>query len=173
MLARFLAYGDWVAPFMCFVEHDTPLVNDIPFDEVVQTLQMYKLSLMRFSHESEVLEPHRYMFLDERPIMGAIRGVPFVRTCQWSQRPHVARTDFYREILDTYFTLEDVTMIEDVIHGKVWSGKRMTRQQMEYQWERWRLALYHPLEGTIQRSDHTDGRAGEAKYGMTNKGRRV
>jgi hypothetical protein len=173
MLGRIMAYGEWLAPYMCFVEHDTPLVNDISFPEVINTIETYALSLMRFSHESEVLEPHRYMFLDQSPLVGGEDTVPFVRTLQWSQRPHVARTEFYREILDTYFTLDDITMIEDVIHGKVFSGKRMTGHQMAFQWERWRLGLYHPLEGTIQRSTHTDGRAGEAMYGMTNKGRTV
>jgi hypothetical protein len=172
MLARFLAYGDWVAPWMCFVEHDTPLVGEIPFDQVLVAMRAFALSVMRFSHEAEVLEPHRYMVLDDVPLVSPSANVPFVRTVQWSQRPHVARTDFYREILDTYFSLDDITMIEDVIHGKVWPGKRMTDEQRAYQWERWRIALYHP-PGDIKRSTHTDGRAGEAKYQMTNRGRVV
>jgi hypothetical protein len=89
-----------------------------------------------------------------------VEGQPLLRTAQWSQRPHLASTEFYRNVLSRYFGTEARTMIEDVMHGVVDHAWRTDREQG---WERFRLWLYAP-PGDVKRSTHLDGRAGESKF---------
>lgn len=135
-------------PLILFMEHDTPLVTDEPIDweEIVARLLDESFNLVRFSHEAAVLPEHEYLM---EPRMG-----DFIPTRQWSQRPHVARTDFYRMMLPL---IPDTarTMIEDALYTYV----------VNAQWNAYRLAIYAP-PGNIKRSLHLDGRAGAEKFEM-------
>ena len=77
----------------------------------------------------------------------------FMRTVQWSQRPHLARTDQYRLWIDKFFPVTSNTMIEDRLHGIVANAD----------WEEFKVAIYAP-KGSIQRSTHLDGRGVDSKY---------
>jgi hypothetical protein len=147
-------------PFILYVEHDTPLQGDIPFGRLLMEMHEYDLNLIRFSHESHILAVHHHLIPDLTP-----HGYEekWVKTLQWSQRPHIARRSFYRHILDDCFDPTARSMIEDVMHG-VTEHDALNGDQ-EVAWEKWRLAVYHP-EGNIQRSGHLDGRSGDPKYPM-------
>ena len=91
-----------------------------------------------------------------------VAGLPMVRTVQWSQRPHMASTGFYRQIIADHFDNQRNPMfIEDRMHSIV---ETAWRKHGEAGWTRYRLWMYHP-EGNVQRSTHLDGRAGEEKAG--------
>lgn len=145
-------------PLVLFVEHDTPLVVDEPIDwpAIVAALSADELDVVRFHHEAHVLDVHRYLMLDDQPRM--VGGCPVLRTTQWSQRPHVARTDFYRRILEDYFPVSCRTMIEDHFYSVC----------QRYPWRFNRLALYAPA-GQMKRSLHSDGRAGAEKFEMVTR----
>lgn len=148
-------------PTIMFVEHDTPLVGDIEFDPCIDAILTGNANVIRFHHEASVLEPHRHLMLDEVP--QNVNGAPLLRTAQWSQRPHLASTEFYRSMLHEYFGSEARTMIEDLIHGVVvnyWREGGITG------WRRFKLWMYAP-DGDMKRSTHTDARAGVPKYPMT------
>jgi hypothetical protein len=147
------------SPFVLFVEHDTPLQGDIPFDDILTQMHYSDLNLMRFSHESRILDVHHHLIRDLKPWGDS---APFVPTLQWSQRPHVARRSFYRHILEACFSSEARSMIEDVMHGIT---EHDAFQDMEAAWEKWRLGVYHP-SGNIQRSNHLDGRKDDPKFPM-------
>jgi hypothetical protein len=136
-------------PLVLFVEHDTPLIGDIPFGQLGDAVKAENL-IIRLHHEAAVHPEH--VHLNAGPLRTAA-GVPIQPTVQWSQRPHLAQTDKYRHLIATYFTPESRTFIEDKMHGVAHYDR----------WEDWRLALYHP-EGDIKRSTHTDGRAGASKF---------
>jgi hypothetical protein len=136
-------------PLVLFVEHDTPLIGDIPFGQLGDAVKQENL-IIRLHHEAAVHPEHKH--LNAGPLRSAA-GVPIQPTVQWSQRPHLAQTDKYRHLIATYFTPESRTFIEDKMHGVAHYDP----------WEKWRLALYHP-EGDIKRSTHTDGRAGASKF---------
>lgn len=144
-------------PFILFMEHDTPLVGEIDFDACLKMMRVNHLNSLRFMHETEVLEPHRHLFYGE--------GDGWLGTIQWSQRPHLARTNWYRQIMDTYFGEKARTMIEDVMHGVVQHGTYTARKQVRDAWKTWRMAVYAP-EGDMKRSTHLDGRGDDPKYGM-------
>ena len=152
MLRRVLDEID--TEFVLFVEHDTPLVNEINLDHVIRMMQADSINLMRFHHEVAILDAHAHLMVDLHPASG------YRRTMQWSQRPHVARTGWYRDITDRFFAPEARTMIEDVMFGVV-EHDWITRG--EAGWRDWRLAIYEP-QGNIQRSTHTDGREGDPKF---------
>lgn len=146
-----------------FVEHDTPLVTDEPIDMdgLTKVLLGGSLDLIRLHHEAGIHPEHRHMMLDAEPY--EVDGVPLLRTAQWSQRPHLATTTFYRRILDDQFTPGAKAFIEDKMHSIAFEAYK---NRGKAGWQDFRLAIYAPEEN-IKRSYHTDGRAGEAKYDDT------
>lgn len=153
-------------PLVLFVEHDTPLVDHVPFDDLAAVVRSGFANLVRLHHETRVLDEHQHLMLDRTPRtlghMAVDEPVPLLRTVQWSQRPHLAATGFYRSLIGTYFGTESRTMIEDVMHGVVqdaWNRHGVAG------WEQFRLVMYAP-PGSIQRSTHLDGRGDDPKFPM-------
>lgn len=150
-----LALEDVRTEFVLFVEHDTPLVTDEPIDwpAIFGALDAREVDVMRLHFEAVIPEPHWPLMIDRTPV--TVAGCPVIRTTQWSQRPHLARSDFYRQILAEWFKPEARTMIEDVMHGRA----------QEFP-ERHRLAIYAPGDN-LKRSLNLDGRGDDPKYEMT------
>lgn len=132
-----------------YVEHDTPLVTDEPIDWefLVNTLLKGDVFGIRLHFEARIPQEHEYLMLPEH-------DKPFLKaTRQWSQRPHIVRTNFYRGIMQLFSDNADC-FIEDFIHGKCSEGD----------WNDWRLFIYAPDEKNIKRSLNLDGRAGGEKF---------
>ena len=142
--------------YILFCEHDTPLGGDINFSGLVDVLGDWRdLNLIRLHHEATILDCHRHLMIYPQV---RISEYTFVRTVQWSQRPHLARADFYRNILRSWFRSGCRTMIEDLMHGRVrvqWEGAK--------EWKDYGLAIFAP-PGNMQRSWHYDARGDEPKY---------
>lgn len=139
-----------------FLEHDTPLVVGEPIDvpTALAAMSTNALDVLRFHHEASILAVHDHLMLDHEPT--SLFGLPVQRTIQWSQRPHLATTAYYRRILRENFGPESRTMIEDVLHG-VCQSQSSARN---------RLAIYTPPGTSIKRSYHLDGRGSETKFQM-------
>ncbi len=144
-------------PTVLFVEHDCPLVGDIPFDALVALVASGEANIVRLLHEANILDPHRYLMLDDWPRI--LNGVPLVATVQWSQRPHVASTAYYRHLIRRYFGHGSRTMVEDVMHGV------LQRSLQEGGWGMERVFIYAP-DGDMKRSTTSDGRGSEPKFDM-------
>ena len=149
-------------PTILYVEHDAPLTPDMDYDwdGIFNLIESGKFNIIRFHFESRIPEEHKYMMLDKS--VDVVDGVPLIRTAQWSQRPHVASSEYYRFILNTYFTPESRTMIEDKMHGIVVEDFNKAGR---VGWNNHKIAIYAPGEN-IKRSYHLDGRGNEAKYEM-------
>jgi hypothetical protein len=138
-------------PIILFVEQDTPLHNDIPFAELVEPITSGYINVLRFHFEAQVHPEHEHLMLDHSPI--TILGQPFLRTRQWSQRPHLASTQYYRDIAAKYWD-DQPRFIEHIMYGRVVDGN----------FDEHRLHIYAPA-GTLVRSKHLDGRrAGADEY---------
>lgn len=135
-------------PTILYVEQDTPLTPDweIPLEKLAARIISGESNLIRFHFESLIPEPHKYLMIGEPKD-------DLQATQQWSQRPHLASTDFYRRVMGDYFSKDSCTFIEDRMHGICQTNP----------WDQFKLHIYHP-EGNIKRSYHLDGRAGAAKY---------
>ena len=144
-----------------FSEHDTPLVGDCPWAGMVDVIASGEARVIRLSSEASILEPWRHLYLDETPV--DVAGVPLLRTVQWSSRPHLADTEWYRQILHADFGDESRTFTEDVLHRVVQSAHK---RQGEDGWREWRIWTYAPA-GDLKRSEHTDGRDGASKGRLT------
>lgn len=139
-------------PLILFVEHDCPLVGEIDFASCTKALASEEADMIRFHHEAHIPKEHMYLMPDNgHPYW--LSGARLTRTIQWSQRPHLARTDYYRRILRDFFKPDEKHMIEDRMHGIVQSQS----------WEHHRLWIYSP-EGDIKRSTHLDSRGSEPKW---------
>lgn len=142
-------------PLILFCEHDTSPVGDIPFERLCDfVLHHNAINYLRFNIFDRILDEHQYLMLDHVPIQ--VDGVRFVRTIQYSQRPHIAKTDWYREILFDYFRPHQKTMIEDVMHGIV------EEKYKSIKFDSFGLAIYTP-EGSQLRSYHSDARGSDEK----------
>lgn len=141
-------------PFILFVEHDTPLVTDEPIAwSGAYTLLTTEVDVVRFHFEAHIHPEHEHLMLDHETQTHG--GFPYRRTMQWSQRPHLAGSNYYRRILRDHFPLDSCTMIEDQMHSVA---------QVEP--ENHHIVIYHPETGNIKRSLHTDGRGSDPKYEM-------
>jgi len=136
-------------PAVLFVEHDTPLIGDIPFDDLSDCLGMF--DVIRLHHEASIHPEHAH--LNHGPLV-TVGDLSFQPTVQWSQRPHLATVAAYWRIMER-FSESSRTMIEDLIHS--------TAQTEGWEWMR--TAIFHPVGG-IKRSTHLDGREGASKYEM-------
>ncbi len=152
-------------PAILFVEHDAPICPDVEFgyswDELVSAIVTGDANVIRFHHEKEILEGSRPLLLGD---VEKVNGVPMVKTSEWSQRPHLAGTRFYKEMLDKYFSPDATGMIEDKIYGNVLTE---CRDNGIYGWYLWRLWIFHPEGDNIKRSYHLNGRDFESKYDDT------
>lgn len=159
MTREALNYVD--TPIILFVEHDAPLTPDRDFDWRGLCISILKgeANLIRFHHEALILPEHESLMMSE---VIHVCGVPMRKTMQWSQRPHLASTAFYRRFIEAYFHPESKTMIEDVMHGIVHTD---CMRDGLMGWNNWRLWIYTP-EGDIKRSYHLDGRQDDPKYEM-------
>jgi hypothetical protein len=147
-------------PLVLFVEHDTPLVTDclIDFPALTAAALSGEADCIRFHHEALVLPDHEHLMLDSEP--RDVHGAPLLRTVQWSQRPHLASTGFYRRLLAQHFDGTRRAMIEDAVHGPVHDA---WREFGLAGWDRYRLWMYAP-GGNIKRSYHLDGRGEDQKW---------
>ena len=147
-------------PLIFFCEHDMWPEGEIDFAGLARALQSHdEIKVIRLFRDAEMHPSHREMLLEDT--RSDVDGVPLVRTTQWSQNPHIAKTAFYREIIPRYFGHESRTMIEDVLHGAVVNAGRDG-------WPYWGLWLYapEPFGGNIRRCGFVDGRQDDPKFPM-------
>jgi len=137
---------------MLYVEGDTPLTPDLPIDweKCLNMLEYDKANTIRFHFEASIPKEHDYLML------GLEDG--FMKTIQWSQRPHLTRVKYYRDVVLPASKYR--TFIEDLYHGKVQDDYN---SYGEDGWNIHKLWIYHP-ENNIKRSYHLDGREGGRKY---------
>lgn len=147
-------------PLLLFMEGDTPLTPDVSIDWAgcAEAILSGELHLIRFLHESRVLPEHEHLALGGHV---SAAGVPYIRTAQWSQRPHLADTAWYRDLIDRYFSESSRCFVEDVMHSIVVNTWHALGQAGL---DRYKMGIYADPEPTLQRSYHLDGRAGGDKY---------
>lgn len=133
-------------PLILWSEQDTPLHDEIPFDKLSEVVLTGYANVIRFHHEASILPDHQHLMLDQEPI--DILGQPFLRTRQWSGRPHLASTKYYRDIVAKYFD-DQPRFIEHIMYGLVAEGGD--------NYDEHRLHIYAP-SGTLVRHKHIDGR---------------
>ena len=143
-------------PFVMFVEQDCPITPDreIPFERFYAKIRSGESNLVRLMHEAYILEPHKHLMLDTDPIDD------FTRTVQFSARPNIASSDYYRWFLDEFFSRDSRTYIEDNLYGVIenaWLQKGLSG------WNDHKIVIYTP-EGDMKRSYHIDGREGDSKW---------
>lgn len=142
---------------LLFIEHDTPICGDIPWNGMIKAIRDGGANMIRLHQDVEIHPDHEAILLDRHPYH--FDGLPMRRSSAWWQRPHLASTRFYRDVIDGYFPAHSRTMIEDRMYGPVWSACQ------DGHWDDWKIWVYTP-EGNIQRSRHLDGRDGAPKFEM-------
>lgn len=164
-------------PLLLYVEADTPLVTEpqagqtdnphfppIDWEEIECAINSGMSNVVRLHHEAAIPDPHQHLMHGLEIHERWFPRVDFMRTSQWSQRPHVASVAYYRRILESHFSQDSRCFIEDRMYGIVENSYRLDGIAG---WNQHRLHIYMPHQGSIKRSYTTDGRAGEPKYDDT------
>jgi hypothetical protein len=140
---------------LLYVEGDAPLTPDVDIDwqKCFDLIAHDKANTIRFHHESVIPEAHNHLMFGMDDI--------FMRTSQWSQRPHLSKVSYYREVILP--PLEDKVFIEDTTHGRIQDDISPYNNFSKEGWNKHKLWIYHP-EGNIKRSYHLDGREGGRKF---------
>ena len=140
---------------MLYVEGDAPLTPDVEIDwkKCLDMIELGNANTIRFHHESEIPDSHQHL------MMGLENG--FMKTAQWSQRPHLSTVKYYKDVVLPFSN--ERTFIEDNFHGKVQDDIFPYNTFSQEGWNTHKLWIYHP-EGQIKRSYHLDGRQGTRKY---------
>lgn len=133
-------------PLLLWSEQDTPLHNDIPFAGLEPIVLTGYANTIRFHFEATIPEAHTHLMLDQSPI--DILGQPFIRTRQWSGRPHLSSVKYYKEMAGKYFD-DQPRFIEHILYGIIAEGGD--------NYDEHRLHIYAPSK-TLVRSKHLDGR---------------
>lgn len=141
-------------PLMLYVEGDAPLTPDriIDWQRCIDFIERGDANTIRFHFEAHIPDDHKHLMIGE-PIDNL-----FLRTVQWSQRPHLSTVAYYRDIVLP--TCDEHLFIEDTFHSVVQNDYFNDGM---FGWYKHRLVIYHP-EGDIKRSYTTDGRAGTRKF---------
>ena len=139
-------------PLLLYVESDAPLITDkkIEFNKIEDFILSGEANTVRLHHENVIPVEHNHLMI------GEIKG--FTKTIQWSQRPHISSVIYYRDVV--LANMPEKSFIEDYFHAQVQNDYYEYRQ---VGWYKHRLWIYTPENG-IQRSYHTDGRAGQLKF---------
>lgn len=145
MLGRAMEYVK--TPLIAYVEHDWSLSPNIEWEKLAKIIHSGRYNLVRFYAYCRIHPLHEGMCF-EREI---VDGIPFIRTIQYSQNPHLASSAVYRQWNSEIMRGRNIA-IEELMHGPCACGP----------WERWKLAIYNPIdEGTTMTCRHIDGRKGE------------
>lgn len=144
-------------PLVMYVEQDAPLVTDeaIDFDKIAEFITSGSSNCVRLHHEAVIPTDHEHM------MHGGEDG--FIRTSQFSARPHVATKAFYRQALE-HFSPDAKSFIEDKLHGVIDEAFKVDGMAG---WNLWRMHIYAADPKNLKRSTHSDGRAGDPKYADT------
>lgn len=141
-------------PLIMFCEHDTSPIGDIPFSDICACVEDSAIiNSIRFNIFDRIPDEHQYLMLERFKWNGELE---LTRTIQWSQRPSISKTKWYRDILNDFFKPDAKTMIEDVMHSVV----QVAYDSMKK--DTFGLAIYTP-EGNQLRSYHSDARQQDTK----------
>lgn len=141
-------------PLLLYVEGDCPLVTDesIDWELCINKIMSGEANTIRFHFEGVIPREHENLMLG--------RDGQFMKTVQWSQRPHLSTVLYYKEIVLP--SIQPDFFIEDYFHGKVMND---FYEHGVIGWNKHKLLIYYPKEGrNIKRSYHLDGRAGGRKF---------
>jgi hypothetical protein len=148
-------------PLVLVCEHDTPIQGDIDWAGITRLVSDGTADAIRLHTDDGIHPEHEYLFLDHETV--DVDGVPLRRAAQWWQRPHVASASWYRRMIETTFTRESRTMIEDRFYGVLYENFVVAGEDG---WRRvCKLYVYTP-DGPFKRSAHLDSREGADKFDM-------
>lgn len=143
-------------PLLLYVESDTPLVTDEPiaWDVIATAILGGASNMVRLHHEAVIPDGHHHLMHGDEP------QFPLMRTSQWSQRPHLASTAYYRRIIKECFSPQSKAFVEDRMYGVVSEAFHVDGPAG---WMQHRVHIYNPGPN-MKRSLNLDGRGGAEKH---------
>lgn len=144
-------------PLIYFLEHDWETLPGVPWKELSQLILGGQYKYIKLHAAPRIHPAHEHLMGDrviwygdkQYPMLqdgNPQTPVPVIETVQYSANPHLALTEWYRELARKY--LEGKTdFIENILHGPL--SKYGPRADM---------AIYNPPDGDMFRVRHLDGK---------------
>lgn len=126
-----------------------------PWSDILDKLETDDFKLIRFYRFNEIPEEHDYLMKHDKSV--DIPEGKIIPTSQWSQQPHIAKSDLYARILSDNFSDEAKCFIEDKVYYDVYNDCHNGK------WDDWKMGIYIRNDGDTL-TYHQDGRDGETKY---------
>jgi len=145
-------------PLIYYLEHDWVTLPNVPWRELSNLIFSGEFNSIKL-HAQPRISPYYEHLMMERLIYqdGAASdryqdnragvAIPIIRSRQWSQNPHLASTQFYREKI-LPLCRGKCDFIENIIHGIIANSP----------WEEFKTGIYNPVDGDMFRVSHLDGR---------------
>lgn len=146
-------------PLALWCEHDMWPIGEIPWAGFFAALQRPDVNSIRLYLQPTIIDAHRHLY-PGYPTPEIVEGVPLLRTKVWSGNVHLAKADWYRWLLDTFFGWESRTYLEEVLY---YARIDRVAQGIDSE-DRWGTWIYFPDEGNLQRSETHDGREQDQKF---------
>jgi hypothetical protein len=132
-------------PLILFTEHDQAFLKEyIPWSNLAACILDNRAKLIRFMLEDELKPEWSHLMI------GPMAGGILTKTVQWSQRTHLALTDYYRWLIERHLKPGDRCYLEDRFYG------------LQDSWEDNKLTIFTPPNP--RRIYHLDGRGDDAKF---------
>jgi hypothetical protein len=151
-----LEYVD--TPLILYWESDWELLPSIPWHELCNLILSGGFNYIKLHAQPRISPYHEHLMLERVIYQNGVASdrfhenrlggaVPIIRTRQWSQNPHLASTQFYREKVLPHCEGK-CDFIENIMHGVVANAP----------WEEFKCGIYNPVDGDMMRVRHLDGR---------------
>ena len=152
-----IAFERVTSPLVLYVEADTFPMGPIDWPGIIRALDDPNVNMVRLSIFDRILPEHEHLYQDGLEPRD-VAGVPLIRTTEYSTRPHLARTEWYRGVAEQFIGRETRTYVEWILHQAM-TNRIATGVDP---WERWGVWLYMPREdwNGILRSGTSNGRRG-------------
>lgn len=134
-------------PLLMFCEDDWKILPNIQWDRLSELILRGTYNYVKLYPQPRVSPWHEHMMRERDHHEFGSEHVFCIRTVQFSANPHLASTEWYRELYRRHLS-NKVEFIEEVLHGLIGQAA----------WDEYKLAIYNPDAGDMYRCAHLDGK---------------
>lgn len=135
-------------PFVFYCEDDWLILPHVLWEELCELIDQKVYNYIKLHAYPRISPWHEgHMVGRDHHEMGS-HHVFCIRTIQFSANPHLASTDWYRQMSERFNFAGRVDFIEEALHGPI----------SQASWEEYKLAIFNPEYGDFARCLHLDGK---------------
>ena len=155
--------------YVLMIEHDCMINGEINFRDIIRTMDenpetvKHVLFSLKYGTILDTGEQISYADQSEKPGQYLeTNGIRLLKTYNWSMRPHIANTEYYRDLIEEFIDKNTRSYLEDIIYG-IEKNRTDANPAVHSRFGTW---VYYPEEGRMRNHVHHDCRGKETKVPM-------